>query len=95
MNSFYNLAKDDRIIVYGGVTGYGENHYPVTNDSLLVLDTTVNPFTWSIPDIQNPPSAPSTGHTATLVGNYMIIAFGIVEIFTLKIIHYILYILYL
>ncbi|UZO23227.1 uncharacterized protein OCT59_015571 [Rhizophagus irregularis] len=42
-----------------------------------VLDTKVDPFTWSTPNIDPAPSStPYGGHTATLVGNYMIIAFG-------------------
>ncbi|CAG8515801.1 3642_t:CDS:2 [Funneliformis mosseae] len=64
------LTQDGRIIVYGGV--------PVSpDDQLSVLDTTVLPFKWSIPEISfTPSSAPYRGHTATLVGNYMIVSFG-------------------
>ena len=48
-----------------------------TSDPLLVLNTTVQPFKWSIPNVDyTPSSVPATWHTATLVGNYMIIAFG-------------------
>ncbi|CAB4383711.1 unnamed protein product [Rhizophagus irregularis] len=44
----------------------------------MVLDTKTNPFNWFIPNINPAPSsAPFRGHTATLVGNYMIIAFGL------------------
>jgi hypothetical protein len=46
-------------------------------DQISVLDTKVDPFTWSTPNIYPAPSStPFGGHTATLVGNYMIIAFG-------------------
>ncbi|CAB4408071.1 unnamed protein product [Rhizophagus irregularis] len=46
-------------------------------DQISVLDTNVDPFNWSIPKIDPAPSStPFGGHTATLVGNYMIIAFG-------------------
>jgi hypothetical protein len=68
------LAQDGRIIVYGGVI---EDFITPASDPLLVLDTTVQPFKWSIPDIKYTPNfAPSWRHTATLVGNYMIVAFG-------------------
>ncbi|CAI2185698.1 17716_t:CDS:2 [Funneliformis geosporum] len=67
------LTHDGRIIVYGGV--------PVSSyDKLSVLDTTVQPFRWSIPEIIfTPSSAPYMGHTATLVGNLMIVAFGLID----------------
>jgi hypothetical protein len=67
------LAQDGRIIVYGGNLLGG---IPAP-EPLLVLDTTVQPFKWSIPNVSFMPSfAPSWRHTATLVGNYMIVAFG-------------------
>ncbi|CAB4408072.1 unnamed protein product [Rhizophagus irregularis] len=66
------LTQDGLIIIYGGV----RKMRPVP-DQILVLDTKVNPFIWSIPNIDPAPSlAPFCAHTATLVGNYMIIAFG-------------------
>ncbi|CAB4383701.1 unnamed protein product [Rhizophagus irregularis] len=66
------LTQDGLIIIYGGMN----NNSPVP-DKISVLDTKVDPFIWSIPNIDPAPSsAPSSGHTATLVGNYMIIAFG-------------------
>ncbi|RIA87860.1 hypothetical protein C1645_877771 [Glomus cerebriforme] len=66
------LTTDGRIIVYGGL-----DPQPVP-DIVLVLDTTIQPFRWSIPSFNFiPTSAPHTGHTATLVGNYMIVAFGV------------------
>ncbi|PKY15918.1 hypothetical protein RhiirB3_478821 [Rhizophagus irregularis] len=66
------LTQDGLIIIYGGI----REMRPVP-DQILVLDTKVNPFTWSIPNIDPAPSsAPTSGHTATLVGNYMIVAFG-------------------
>ncbi len=46
-------------------------------DPLSVLDTTVYPFKWSIPDINfTPYPTPYRAHTSTLVENYMIVAFG-------------------
>ncbi|PKK65593.1 hypothetical protein RhiirC2_853492 [Rhizophagus irregularis] len=66
------LTQDDLIIIYGGV-----NKGSPVPDQISVLDTKVNPFDWFIPNIDPAPSsAPISGHTATLVGNYMIIAFG-------------------
>ena len=66
---------DGRIIIYGGK---GSGDQPV-HDLVSVLDTTIQPFRWTIPHINfTPISAPYIGHTATLVGNYMIIAFGTV-----------------
>ena len=74
LNPFhFLLAQDGRIIVFGGIL---ENFIPTPNP-LLVLDTTVQPFKWSVPNVYNMPrNAPSWWHTATLVGNYMIVAFG-------------------
>ncbi|CAB4407957.1 unnamed protein product [Rhizophagus irregularis] len=66
------LTQDGLIIIYGGIN----DDSPVP-DQISVLDTKVNPFTWSIPNIDPAPSSvPFSGHTATLVENYMIIAFG-------------------
>ena len=77
-------AQDGRIIVYGG-----EN--PALTpalDPLLVLDTTEQVFRWSIPVVKYTPRfMPYRAHTATLVGNYMIVAFGtvlLIEILKLK-----------
>ncbi|CAB4485695.1 unnamed protein product [Rhizophagus irregularis] len=62
------------IIIYGGINDIYLNPVP---DQISVLDTKVNHFTWFTPNIDSAPStAPLNGHTATLVGNYMIIAFG-------------------
>jgi len=45
---------------------------------LAVLNTQITPFEWSDPQVSsNIGEFPSlTAHTATLVGNYMIVAFG-------------------
>ncbi|KAF0364784.1 kelch repeat protein [Gigaspora margarita] len=67
------LTRQGHIVVYGG-----ENapFIPVP-DQLLDLDTNVQPFKWTIPSIGFTPNpAPFRGHTSTLVGNYMIVAFG-------------------
>uniref|UniRef100_U9SZN8 Galactose oxidase n=1 Tax=Rhizophagus irregularis (strain DAOM 181602 / DAOM 197198 / MUCL 43194) TaxID=747089 RepID=U9SZN8_RHIID len=66
------LTQDGLIIIYGGA-----NFMTPVPDQILVLDTKVDHFNWSTPNINPAPSsAPFRGHTATLVGNYMIIAFG-------------------
>lgn len=45
---------------------------------IAVLNTSVNPFNWTIPNVNtkemNPP--PLVFHTANLFENYMIVAFG-------------------
>ena len=45
--------------------------------ALVLLDTNISPYSWAIPNIppaNSPP--PLLGHTANIVENYMIIAFG-------------------
>ncbi|CAG8608947.1 9885_t:CDS:2 [Funneliformis caledonium] len=68
------LMQDNRIIVYGGVNSEnGTSSSPV----LVVLDTRPQPYLWSIPKISAtifPP--PLITHTAALVGDYMLVAFG-------------------
>ncbi|GET03634.1 hypothetical protein GLOIN_2v1477489 [Rhizophagus clarus] len=67
------LAKDSLIIVYGGINSQG---LPVP-DPILIFNALA--LEWSRPtNINTPPSSvPFRGHTATLVGNYMVIAFGL------------------
>ncbi|RGB22441.1 hypothetical protein C1646_776086 [Rhizophagus diaphanus] len=67
------LTQDGLIIIYRGIN---INAKP-SPDQILVLDTKVDLFTWSTPNIDPAPSStPYGGHTTTLVGNYMIVAFG-------------------
>ena len=70
------IAEDGRIIVYGGFTGNG-----AAIDDLVILDTTQTVFSWSKASVStnSPPSR--FYHTATLVGDYMIVAFGRNNIF--------------
>ena len=72
-NFFHSLlAQDGRIIIYGGTDPQGP-----PPDQLSVLDTTEQIFKWSIPVVNYTPRfMPFARHTATLVGNYMIVAFG-------------------
>ncbi|CAB4383668.1 unnamed protein product [Rhizophagus irregularis] len=67
---FHTTVLNGLIIIYGGSD---RRYYPVP-DQISVLDTNVTPFNWSTPSKINtaPSSAPFGGHTATLVGNYMI-----------------------
>ncbi|RIB19256.1 hypothetical protein C2G38_2036191 [Gigaspora rosea] len=69
------LTDDGRIIVYGGVNGGASNllGLPV-NDVLVVLDT--EDFSWSLPSVSTTPPPLSRYQTITLVGYYVIVAFG-------------------
>ncbi|KAF0559385.1 galactose oxidase [Gigaspora margarita] len=63
------LTSDGRIIIFGGYSSV-----TVLGD-LWILDTTI--FQWSIGKILNPiVNLTLNGHTATLVDNYMFVAFG-------------------
>src|ERR1043165_1664137 len=85
---FYNTyipilykAPEGRIIIYGGgkklITI--EAYFTKVTPDLVVLNTQTTPFEWTIPKVSsNIGEIPSlTGHTANLVDNYMIVAFGI------------------
>ncbi|RGB21837.1 hypothetical protein C1646_678271 [Rhizophagus diaphanus] len=70
------LDPDENIIVYGGrksKVGFAKVEPPV-----IVLNTRKTPFEWTAPLVSsNVDSVISTsGHTANLIGNYMIVAFG-------------------
>ncbi|RHZ89564.1 hypothetical protein Glove_13g197 [Diversispora epigaea] len=67
------LTPDGRIIIFGGCT----YDFTGVSPNLAVLDTTKNPYEWSIPSnskVNLPPSI--YGHTANLYYNYMIVTFG-------------------
>jgi hypothetical protein len=67
-------VSDEKIIVFGGEKLNGEG---AIREQLAILDTNMNPYTWSIPSVSAkilPP--PLTLHSATLVGNHMFINFG-------------------
>ncbi|RHZ89482.1 hypothetical protein Glove_13g200 [Diversispora epigaea] len=67
------LTPDGRIIVFGGCAF----NFTGVNPNLAVLDTTKNPYEWSIPSISKDNSPQSLyGHSANLYYNYMIITFG-------------------
>ncbi|GBB85227.1 hypothetical protein RclHR1_01180004 [Rhizophagus clarus] len=70
------LTQDGRIIVYGGYTG--NDAVIDAADDLVILDTSQPIYTWSRANVStnsNPPP-PRFYHTATLVGDYMIVVFG-------------------
>ncbi|KAF0469695.1 galactose oxidase [Gigaspora margarita] len=68
------LSPDGHIIIYGGVISGSTDQSQV----LASLDTTVNPYKWSIkPMIGNniPPSL--AFHSSDIVGSFMILVFGV------------------
>ncbi|RHZ88217.1 hypothetical protein Glove_25g47 [Diversispora epigaea] len=66
------LVNDGRIIVYGGT----KNHL---DPDLVVLDTNLQPFKWSTPEVNAINSPPLLfGHTADIIGDYMILVFGVI-----------------
>ncbi|RIA79423.1 hypothetical protein C1645_80398 [Glomus cerebriforme] len=72
------LAPDGKIIVYGGLTdALGEEYMKVAPD-LAVLNTNTFPFEWTVPQVSSiVGTIPSLAcHSADLVGNHMIVAFG-------------------
>ncbi|PKY38191.1 galactose oxidase [Rhizophagus irregularis] len=69
-------APDGKVIVYGGVKSVGEIRQQVVPD-LAVLNTNIKPFEWTVPSVSSGVKVPSLAyHTANLVGDYMIVAFG-------------------
>ncbi|CAG8811783.1 6301_t:CDS:2, partial [Gigaspora margarita] len=62
------LTSDKRIIIFGG---YGDTS---SLGDLWILDITT--YQWSAGTILNPNGLILNGHTANLVDNYMIVAFG-------------------
>ncbi|RGB41969.1 hypothetical protein C1646_684572 [Rhizophagus diaphanus] len=66
------LTQDGRIIVYGGLTEDGSP----AKDDLVILDTSQADYTWSNAYVSTKSPLSRYFHTATLVGYYMIVAFG-------------------
>ncbi|RIA94431.1 hypothetical protein C1645_818055 [Glomus cerebriforme] len=77
------LNKKGEIIIYGGVYS---TSLVSSDPSIAVLNTTTNPYQWSIPSVNtsevNPPNL--IFHTANLVENYMIVAFGNLNIYIIS-----------
>ncbi|RIB07368.1 hypothetical protein C2G38_2113965 [Gigaspora rosea] len=64
------LSPDGHVIIYGGVTDQSQ--------VLASLDTTVNPYKWSIKPIIGSNKPPSLAyHSSDIVGAFMILAFGV------------------
>ncbi|RHZ59349.1 hypothetical protein Glove_364g44 [Diversispora epigaea] len=72
------LVNNEEILVYGGINYINE-------PDLVVLNTGFQPYKWSAPNVYAPNSPPPSlyGHSADIVGNYMIIAFGYIGIYDL------------
>ncbi|CAG8827157.1 40358_t:CDS:2, partial [Gigaspora margarita] len=62
-------TSDKRIIIFGG-----QNDFPSVFGDLWILDIATNK--WSVGKISNPNGLTLYSHTATLVDNYVIVAFG-------------------
>ncbi|CAG8531275.1 20576_t:CDS:2, partial [Dentiscutata erythropus] len=69
------LNKNGSIIIYGG----GANNYTVApNPPLAILDTNSVPYKWSAKPFTSTVAPPPLAyHSAQMVGEYMIIAFGV------------------
>ncbi|CAG8556988.1 5715_t:CDS:2 [Diversispora eburnea] len=70
------LTSDERLIIYGGSSSSGlANEGP--NPTLAVLKIGSSSYEWSIPSSDDESHPPLTGHSATIYGEKMYIAFGI------------------
>ena len=77
MNNF--KAPNGKIIIHGGSKNVaGIASYTQVTPDIAVLNTETEPFEWTAPLVSsNVGKVPSlTVHTANLVDNYMIVAFG-------------------
>ncbi|KAF0452012.1 galactose oxidase [Gigaspora margarita] len=68
------LSPDGHVIIYGG----SKNNATLDQSQQIAsLDTTLNPYKWSVKSmIGNNVPPPLVFHSATIVGNFMILAFG-------------------
>jgi hypothetical protein len=71
-------APNGKIIIHGGSKLPGGNRNVKVTPDIAVLNTETEPFEWTVPSVlSNVGEVPSlAAHTANLVGNYMIAAFG-------------------
>ncbi|CAJ0912358.1 15760_t:CDS:2, partial [Entrophospora sp. SA101] len=67
------LAPDGKVIIYGGANMSDAMSRP----AMVLLDTNSSSYSWSIPKIPPNSPPPLMRHSANLVGNYMIVAFGL------------------
>ncbi|CAJ0845082.1 6944_t:CDS:2 [Entrophospora sp. SA101] len=72
------LAPDGKVIIYGGANMSDAMSRP----AMVLLDTNSSSYSWSIPKIPPNSPPPLMRHSANLVGNYMIVAFGSLSLFT-------------
>lgn len=71
------LASDERIIIYGGAVSISaDGKYTASSPDLAILDTTNNNFVWSQPKASGTAPPQIAYHSASLVGDYMIVSFG-------------------
>ncbi|RIA82782.1 hypothetical protein C1645_809475 [Glomus cerebriforme] len=70
------LTSDGRIIMYGGALSISaDGQYTAASPDIAVLDTNSN-FVWSQPKASGTSPPQIAYHSATLVGDHMIISFG-------------------
>ncbi|PKY40310.1 galactose oxidase [Rhizophagus irregularis] len=71
------LTSDERIIIYGGAVSISaDGKYTASSPDLAILDTTNNNFVWSQPKASGTAPPQIAYHSASLVGDYMIVSFG-------------------
>ncbi|CAI2187194.1 19494_t:CDS:2 [Funneliformis geosporum] len=68
-------TQDGRVIIHGGVNV----DYSKPYNDIAILDTTIQPFTWFIPEVKGNVPPARYSHTATMVGTSMLIAFGVLS----------------
>ena len=73
------LGTNGDIIIYGGAKSGSDTQFTKAEPAIIILNTRELPFEWTVPlkvpsNISEVPSL--KGHTATLIDNYMIVAFG-------------------
>ena len=73
------LDPNGNIIIYGGAKDGTDTQYVKAEPAIIILNTRELPFEWTVPlkVSSNIGVVPSLkGHTANLIDNYMIVAFG-------------------
>ncbi|GBB98156.1 hypothetical protein RclHR1_03150019 [Rhizophagus clarus] len=71
------LTPDGRIIIYGGAFSISaDGQYTAATPDMAVLDTTNNNFVWSQPKAGGTAPPQVAYHSASLVGDYMVVSFG-------------------
>ena len=71
------IALDGRIFIYGGFDGNEDAIIPVeSTPNFAVLEYINEEFVWSTPELFNQSSVMRIYHTSHVVGNYLVVAFG-------------------